>query len=323
MITIEPDDFYKFPTWLDTEFPALIIDDFINEKEAKDLEVEGEDFIKTDIKSNNQIHGGRVMIPWTSTEFQKLISKSHAWKKLSENFHKDAFNILKEKINSFQERDNLSNEAISELRKSEITVLNRYKLSPKININNLYSRYREMLELNCRIIPPWKLVIISLIRIIDSSWRRLVSLIDLLLGSKPLLPLFDYSFSKVGYSREIHRDSDNRLIVVLLYLNSLDNQAIGGDLELYKLKNSSNYKVNDYPPQPDKNQCELQYTIKPRRGRMVIFLNQFNSYHGVSKMIKNKISRHFIYGGYTFPSSIFNQSKRLEKSFWKTEMHIY
>ena len=40
--------------------------------------------------------------------------------------------------------------------------------------------------------------------------------------------------------KEIHRDSDSRTIVFLLYLNKLSDQGEGGDLELYKYNNNQN-----------------------------------------------------------------------------------
>ena len=48
--------------------------------------------------------------------------------------------------------------------------------------------------------------------------------------------LYDYSKSGNGYGREIHRDSDSRYIVILLYLNDLDDSAKGGSLNIFKLK---------------------------------------------------------------------------------------
>ena len=44
--------------------------------------------------------------------------------------------------------------------------------------------------------------------------------------------LYDYSISPNGYFREIHRDSDARTIVFLIYLNDLSSEGTGGDLKL-------------------------------------------------------------------------------------------
>ena len=48
--------------------------------------------------------------------------------------------------------------------------------------------------------------------------------------------LYDYSISPNGYKREIHRDSDARTFVFLLYLNNLSKSGEGGELEIYKYK---------------------------------------------------------------------------------------
>ena len=39
--------------------------------------------------------------------------------------------------------------------------------------------------------------------------------------SLPIEFIYDYSQAGNGYSREIHRDSDSRIVVILLYLNEL------------------------------------------------------------------------------------------------------
>ena len=109
---------------------------------------------------------------------------------------------------------------------------------------------------------------------------------------------------------------------MLLYLNNLGESTSGGDLEIYKLK-KSRIKQNLYPPQPKKNDCELQYVIKPKRGRLIMFINQHNSYHAVSEMINDEEGRHFLYGGFTYPSSLFVNNERLSHSKLKTEMFLY
>ena len=63
--------------------------------------------------------------------------------------------------------------------------------------------------------------------------------------------------------------------------------------------------------------------IKPKRGRLIMFINQHNSYHAVSEMINDEEGRHFLYGGFTYPSSLFVNNKRLWRSKLKTEMFLY
>ena len=319
MIVIDSKDKYIKPLWLDTDFPALLLDDFLDFEEAKELINDGEDFIKSQLQSNQVIHGGRIMIPWTSSNFKNLIKRSNKWKNFSRKFKKKAFNLFLEEINNLHSKSETSKTSIYELKKTKLANIEEFKLTSKLKFRSFDKKYKKLLDSKIHSVPPDKLFTLSIIRLIDSIWIKIYSLKYFLFGKKPLIPLFDYSFSGNGYGREIHRDYDNRLIVVLLYLNTLDKDSEGGDLEIYKL----NQDHHSYPPQPDKNDCELQYKIKPKSGRLLMFINQFNSYHAVSEMINNKKGRHFLYGGFTYPSSLFLNKKRLANSQLRTEMFSY
>ena len=76
-----------------------------------------------------------------------------------------------------------------------------------------------------------KLFQIILINQIDNLYRILVSIFDNVKNKRRLTLLYDYSVSNEGYEREIHRDSDSRVIVFLLYLSSIEDD-IGGNLEI-------------------------------------------------------------------------------------------
>lgn len=319
MIIIDSNDIYEKPLWLDTEFPALIIDNFLTQEEADKLVNDGEKFIKNQSISKDIIHGGRFMIPWTSYKFDELRNTSINWEIFSKKFKQRAYNIFLKEIENLNELSNTSILSINELKKTSVNDIKNFKLSSRINFRNLKRKLNKLQETKIGLIPPSKLFLVALIRILDSIWRNMSSLIYYLTRKKPLIPLLDYSFSSNGYGREIHRDSDNRLIVILLYLNTLGKDTEGGDLEIYK-KNKDN---KNFPPQPNKEDCELQYKIKPRRGRILMFINQFNSYHGVSKMLNDKHGRHFLYGGFTYPSSIFINKTRFSNTKLPTEMFIY
>ena len=316
MSNIKSNQVFNKPTWLDSEFPLLILDDFINEIEAKKLIIDGENFIKSQPQGNQIIHGGRIMIPWTSSKFNSLRNDSKYWNNFSDKFKKKAYEIFMKELQNLDNQPKITKIVIDELKESTLANLEDFKFSSKLGI--FTRKFQNLLEFKIGLISPNKLLLISIIRFLDKSWRILTSLKYYLMGRKPLIPLFDYSFSSNGYGREIHRDSDNRLIVILLYLNKLDKNTNGGDLEIYKLN-----KNKDFPPQPNNNDCQLQYKIKPRRGRLIMFINQNNSYHGVSEMFNDKKGRHFLYGGYTYPSSIFINKKRLAKTNLPTEMYIY
>ena len=94
---------------------------------------------------------------------------------------------------------------------------------------------------------------------------------------------------------EIHRDSDSRTIVFLLYLNKLTEGASGGELCLHKYK-QKNSKI---PSQPQIKDCELIERIPPMPGRLVVFLNTHESLHSVNVMKNHSGFRHFLYGSFT------------------------
>jgi hypothetical protein len=107
--------------------------------------------------------------------------------------------------------------------------------------------------------------------------------------------LYDFSKSPNGYKREIHRDSDSRTIVFLIYLNELNNSGSGGDLKLHHYKDL-NVMV---PSQPKESECDTIKTIPPKIGRLVTFLNSHDSLHSVSEMKDYDGYRYFLYGSFT------------------------
>ena len=159
------------------------------------------------------------------------------------------------------------------------------------------------------------------------------SLIDHIIGYYNLTLLYDYSVSYDGYYREVHRDSDSRSIVFLLFLNSLENESSGGSFGLYKSLNNSNL----FQPQPDysikkgnlvepsKGKMEKCKThlIEPKAGRLIIFLNTAYAYHSVEKLKNTKIGNHFIYGGYTLPSNFGSIARKLTTKNMPTEFNLY
>ena len=130
--------------------------------------------------------------------------------------------------------------------------------------------------------------------------------------------MYDFSKAGNGYSREIHRDSDQRIVVFILYLNSAsekDNHQ-GGNFDIYKLIDGEKSIAK-----PDIKNCEKVKSIRPEQGKLIVFLNENNSFHGVSEMKNHSDFRYFIYGSFTLLSQkspfITNKSKL------DTEFHIY
>ena len=108
------------------------------------------------------------------------------------------------------------------------------------------------------------------------------------------------------------------MIVILIYLNKLEENVEGGNLEIY----DSVFKTK-YPPFLDQNQSIKTDEIKPSPGKLVMFLNTSNAYHAVSRMSHSEFGRHFIYGGFTMESSIGSLALIESKGKSPTEYHTY
>ena len=134
---------------------------------------------------------------------------------------------------------------------------------------------------------------------------------------RPTELLYDYSVAGNGYAREIHRDSDSRIIVFILYLNSLEEGTNGGNLEIFKLKNKV---VKNNSAKPSKEECDIIDDVSPY-GKLVIFQNGDDSFHSVSKIENAQSQRHFIYGGFTLLNG--RNPYITNKSVLKTEFHLY
>ena len=75
--------------------------------------------------------------------------------------------------------------------------------------------------------------------------------------------LIDFSIASKGYTREIHRDSNNRKFVFLIYLNSLNDSAEeGGEFVTWKLKDN----VDSQSGRPNQDDCEVIEKFRPSQG---------------------------------------------------------
>ena len=52
------------------------------------------------------------------------------------------------------------------------------------------------------------------------------------------------------------------------------------------------------PARPKNADCNLIETIKPKAGRLVLFLNSYDAFHSVNEMFQDE-NRYFLYGSYT------------------------
>ena len=111
----------------------------------------------------------------------------------------------------------------------------------------------------------------------------------------------DFSVSSKGYYRAAHRDRDTRVINFLLYLNNIPANS-GGALEIHEPNFNKNFQ-DEYPRFPKKNQVKFVKKIKPKSGRLVVFLSTPNSYHAAEKITK-KLNRVFVYGSYSLNKKV-------------------
>ena len=320
MTNISSSDNFPDPTILDLPFPALVVDNFISDSLCEQLIL---DSTKSDngTQAHNKVHGGRLLTPWSSLAFSELLSISDTWRSFSQDFPVQVVDLLRS--NTLETQEFLDKSDLRSLSRTILLSIGKFRLSPLLLSPAHLRSYRMVLEsLPIGRVGPLKLFFLSIIRLLDEFFRLLKSSFLFFSNKKVLLPLFDYSYSNSGYSRSIHRDSDNRVYVVLLYLNDLDTPDIGGALELYSP--SQNLPSNfDYPPRLSQSQAQLRYSIQPKAGRLIIFKNQYNSYHAVSPLAQSRSGRHFIYGGFSVPSSLYNNRDRLGPHSLPTEMFLY
>tara|TARA_B110000977_G_C11065129_1_gene487524 strand:+ start:862 stop:1707 length:846 start_codon:yes stop_codon:yes gene_type:complete len=275
------------------------IDNFVDKKLCSKL-------IKTSSahnysKNKTEIHGGRQFMSSTDIEFYNLLNNTKDWKNLVNKINSEKF------LNSCLKKFNLNEKKFS--------LVNFFKCK---NLTSIQKSYKKLSSTVTRLISTKNLVLYSLIRLYRDSLRKL-KFSKLFYPNKSAVELlFDYSKAGNGYSREIHRDSDNRLVVFILYLNSpskTDNHK-GGNFDIYKL-----IKGKKNVPFPDKKNCKKIKSIKPKPGQLIVFLNDNNSFHGVEKMKNHSQSRDFIYGGFTL---LNKKNPYIDKNNKvATEFHLY
>ena len=252
-------------------------------------------------KNKTLIHGGRQFLSSTDIEFHNLINNSEDWKN------------LEKKINSQEFFDFCLKKLDVDKKKFSLVNFFNYK-----NLSNVQKLYKKLSSTKNKLIPTKSLVVFTILRIYRDMLRR-IKFSKIFYPKKSAVELlYDYSKAGNGYSREIHRDSDNRLIVFILYLNSpseTDNHE-GGDFDIYKLIGGEKNIA-----QPSKNNCEKIENIKPQPGKLIVFLNESESFHGVEKMKNHSDFRYFIYGSFT----LLNQRNPYidNKSKLATEFHLY
>ena len=148
------------------------------------------------------IHGGRFALPNTSAEFKHLLSKSKPWREIYRKLSSTEF------LSTCMEHLDMPSV--------------RAELNPYFSQRIIPQKLQRVDALKSKRIQETSLRGICAY-LVYSLWRRfsfyLFRLRHWFSKKIQLDILFDVSRAENGYVREIHRDSDSRYVVFLLYLN--------------------------------------------------------------------------------------------------------
>jgi len=94
-------------------------------------------------------------------------------------------------------------------------------------------------------------------------------------------------------SRGAHLDTPNRLFSGLFYMRHPDDDAVGGDLELFRWKRGPVALLDRYELPPDTVECVA--TIPYRANQLVIFPHGIDALHGVSVRQPTRHTRRYVF----------------------------
>lgn len=277
----------------------LVVDDWIDADTCRRLMEDGDASCPT--SSGRTFHGGRHYIPNTTEDWRTLVDGSEAWRDLEARLSSPEF--LGWIVNRLDGDD----------------------VDPDLTPARVYSGRRTPVERLLRgddrldVVGPCRKLARRLHHLQLGLRRRAVYRWHRLVARRTVVELLcDYSRATDGYGRVVHRDSDMRRYVFLLYLNDLDEGGSGGDLDVYRPSED----LERSPAWPDEDQCVLEDSVRPAQGRLVVFRNAHDSYHGVTTMTGHGTVRHFVYGGFT---QLGGSNPNMEGSAGSipTEFHLY
>ena len=257
----------------------IVVDDWLDGAECRRLMADGEAYCATD--EGRVIHSGRHFVPNTTAAWQRLCASSEAWDSLRDRL--DSSEFLGWIVSRLDANGSDADLVPTRLFTNRCSGLDRrlQEASPE----GRAGAYR-LLHLVARRVNLYQMGIRRRLRYVRTRLVHRLTAVEL---------LCDYSRASDGYGRVIHRDSDSRRYVFLLYLNTLDDGATGGSLDTYRLTRPG----QGSPTWPSEDECELVDSVAPAAGRLVVFRNSHDSYHGVSVMQGHGTVRHFLYGGFT------------------------
>ena len=277
----------------------LVVDDWLDDESCRRLMEDGDSSCPT--TSGRTFHGGRHYVPNTTDDWGVLVGASSAWRDLEARLSSPEFLAW-----IIGELDRDGNDA-------DLAPVRVYG-GPRTKIERLL-RGDDRLEATSaarRLARRLHQAQLGARRRAIFHWHRITrreTVVEL---------LCDYSRATDGYGRVVHRDSDMRRYVFLLYLNALDDDASGGDLDVYRPAVGR----EGSPAWPDEGECVLEDSVRPARGRLVVFRNAHDSYHGVTTMTGHGRVRHFVYGGFTQLGGT-NPNMAGSSGSIPTEFHLY
>ena len=275
----------------------FVIEDFLNAEDCRNLINDAKIFTKN--IDFFKYHGNREDITSSSLAYSQLLLESVNWKNLANKINSEEFfNICCEKLGVDSNKFHLKNFFNIEFPTQNQRI---YKMMSDKKLNLISSK---------------SLIKYTLYRTYRDIVRKVKFSKLFNLNKKPLELLYNYAKAGNGYTREIHRDSDSRLIVFVLYLNELSANGEGGTFDIYKrIKEDKNLA------QPLHESCEKIESISPGLGKLIMFLNTDESYHAVSEMKNFEDYRYFIYGSFTLLADKNQFIKN--KSTLGTDYHNY
>jgi len=241
----------------------IVIENYLTESQCEDLikeagELDKEKFVIIQKK--------RLFLSNSSFFFFELIKQSKSWQKLNNLLNSDDF------LNFCCKKLGLNTELFSR----------KVFFSKKVE-KKYYKEFKLLGSKQLQSIKISSLTKYVALKFLRTLYRKFIYSNFFFWKKIPVELLYDYSKASNGYSNIIHRDTDNRIIVFLIYLNTTD--GLGGELGIYR-------KINN-------TKIDLVDKIKPTPGKLVLFLNNEETLHGALELKNSSKERCFIYGSFT------------------------
>ena len=266
----------------------VVHNEFISSEICKNLIKESDEVIE--IGAVAERHGGRFTLPSSDLQFSKLYNESPVWKEILDKINSDEF------LKFCCDELGIDKTTISRVEHYNSLNPSKFRRHFKLVGNGRVHQFNNL-----------KLLQYIIYRVLRKLEKFFKFIKYYFFRSLPVELLFDYSIATNGYWREIHRDSDARLIVFLLFLSGMPEDAEGGTLDLYEYDGTGEC----IPSRPNDNECSLIESISPQIGQLVIFRNSSDALHAVPEMINHKSKRYFLYGSFTLLSG---KNKELNNS---------